>query len=285
MRFLTIAVAAIAAVAASAWHAAPRGAAPNDVTIVARDYAFDAPDSIPAGVTTIHVENHGTELHHVSIVRLESGHTAEDFKAALARDGPWPAWITFLGGPQAPVPGQVATATVDLGAGQYLIACLVHSPDSVSHAMVSHVVRGMIRPLTVAGVHRAVLLPRADMTITLSDYGFALSHPLVAGKHVIRVRNTAAQPHEIVLARLGPGKSITDLPTWVHDPNGLPPAVPVGGLTPIARGVEANIVIDLEPGEYGLICFLPDAGDGQPHFAHGMMRQVTVGGLVARRMP
>ena len=33
---------------------------------------------------------------------------------------------------------------------------------------------------------------------------------------------------------------------------------------------------DFAPGKYGLICFLPDAKDGKPHLAHGMVREITV---------
>lgn len=34
--------------------------------------------------------------------------------------------------------------------------------------------------------------------------------------------------------------------------------------------------VDLTPGEYILICFVPDAKDGKPHVAHGMMQRVTI---------
>ena len=34
--------------------------------------------------------------------------------------------------------------------------------------------------------------------------------------------------------------------------------------------------IDFAPGEYGMICFFPDAKDGKPHFMHGMIRQFSV---------
>jgi len=274
IRFSLIAIAAVTAVA---WRQAPRRTAIHELTIVARDYGFDAPDSVPAGITTIHLENHGPGLHHVEIVRLDSGHTTEDFIAALATNGPLPTWATYFGGPNVPVPGTEATATLDLAPGHYLVTCLVHSPDSATHRLMSHAVRGMVHPLTVTGTDSAVPLPRADMTITLVDYGFGMSQPLVAGKQVIRVRNAATQFHEIFLVRLAPGKTVNDVPAWVHDPAGPPPAVPLGGLTPISSGVALNITVDLAPGEYGLICFIPDPGDGKPHFVHGMMRQITVG--------
>ena len=37
--------------------------------------------------------------------------------------------------------------------------------------------------------------------------------------------------------------------------------------------------LDLAPGRYVLICFLPDAPpprDLQPHFVHGMIKEITV---------
>jgi hypothetical protein len=34
--------------------------------------------------------------------------------------------------------------------------------------------------------------------------------------------------------------------------------------------------VDLPAGEYGIICFDPDAKDGKPHLAHGMIKQLSV---------
>jgi uncharacterized cupredoxin-like copper-binding protein len=34
--------------------------------------------------------------------------------------------------------------------------------------------------------------------------------------------------------------------------------------------------VELTPGEYLAICFVPDKQDGKPHFEHGMVRQFTV---------
>jgi hypothetical protein len=34
--------------------------------------------------------------------------------------------------------------------------------------------------------------------------------------------------------------------------------------------------VDLASGNYGLICFVPDAKDGKPHLAHGMMQDFKV---------
>jgi hypothetical protein len=50
----------------------------------------------------------------------------------------------------------------------------------------------------------------------------------------------------------------------------------VGGASFIAGPVENFVEVDLTPGEYGFLCFVPDAKDGQPHVAHGMMQQFTI---------
>jgi hypothetical protein len=58
---------------------------------------------------------------------------------------------------------------------------------------------------------------------------------------------------------------------------GPPPALPVGGVAVIDAGGSGVFTADLAPGNYGMICFVPDAKDGKPHLMHGMMKQITVG--------
>jgi hypothetical protein len=36
-------------------------------------------------------------------------------------------------------------------------------------------------------------------------------------------------------------------------------------------------------GDYVLLCFVPDSGDGKPHVAHGMIRQIRVNRPQGRR--
>jgi uncharacterized cupredoxin-like copper-binding protein len=258
VRYALLAAAALAVLAAP-----PRTNSP--VTIIARDYAFDAPDTIPAGLTTIHFVNRGPELHHSMLVRLGEHHTAADFAKAMDAEGPPPSWITFVGGPNAPAPGGDATVTLNLAPGHYLLVCLVPGADGQPHAM-----KGMVRPLTVT-------LPNADVTVNLVDYGFDLSAPLKAGHRTIRVINTGSQAHEVELIRLKPGTTVAAPIHWMeHHDSPRPPADPLGGIAPISPGGEAEFTVDLTPGKYALVCFLPDAHDGKPHYAHGMTREVTV---------
>jgi hypothetical protein len=58
---------------------------------------------------------------------------------------------------------------------------------------------------------------------------------------------------------------------------GAPPAEPVGGVGLLDKGSQGSFTTELEPGAYGFICFVPDAKDGKPHLAHGMMKTIKVG--------
>lgn len=256
----------------AAYAQAP-AAEPNLVTVKARDFAFAAPATVPAGLTTVRLVNEGGEMHHAQLVRLDEGHTVEELLGAARQHGPLPAWARFVGGPNVPAPQGFTEATLDLPAGSYALVCFIPSADGVPHLM-----KGMAKPLTVVPAREpsAARAPVADVRLTLRDYAYEIAPQITAGRHTLRVENAAAQPHEVVLVRLAPGKTVQDVVAWEQTHQGPPPALPVGG-TALLSTSESNLVtLDFEPGEYALLCFVPDAGDGKPHVAHGMVRQITV---------
>jgi hypothetical protein len=245
----------------------------NTVNFTAKEFAFEGPDSIPAGLTAIKINDVGQELHHVSLIKLEQGKTFADLQAAFKAGGPPPAWAVAAGGVNPPAPGGSATAMQVLDPGNYAVVCFVESADHVPH-----LAKGMMKPLTVtANATANTTEPASDVTLTLSDYKFVLSKPLVAGKQMIKVENMAEQPHEVVLVQLAPGKTIEDLGKWVFDMKGPPPGKPIGGIPAFMKGKNSFFEATLEPGEYGMICFIPDAKDGKPHMQHGMMQQFKIG--------
>jgi hypothetical protein len=255
--------------------ASPPPAAAATVTVTATDYKLDLPDTLPAGAVTLKLVNHGKELHQAQVVRLEDGKTPADFEAAMKHEGPPPSWLKFVGGPNGIAPGQEATSTVPLTPGSYMVICLIPSTDGVPHLM-----KGMSHPLTVtaASATAGAELPAATDTVRLTDYKFGSSHPLTAGRHVVLVQNDGRQPHELVLLRLAPGKTVADFGRWATTGGmkGPPPAMPLGGVGVIDPGATGTFPVDLASGNYGLICFVPDAKDGKPHLAHGMMQDFKV---------
>ena len=261
---------AAASTAAAPPAAAPAG--PTMVTVRARDFVFDAPDQIPAGMTTFRFVNDGPGLHHLVVIRLDSAKTMADLQKALQAPGPFPSWAVTMGGPNATDPQTEGNGTIELAAGNYVLACFVDIPGGVPHFA-----KGMIRPLTVtAASGPSAAPPTAALTLTLSSYKFDLSQPLTAGTHTIKVETSAGQPHEVVLLRLEPGKTSKDILAWMPTMKGAPPAHAVGGATPSSLGHPVYFTVKLVPGRYVLVCFLPDDKDGKPHFAHGMMQTVDV---------
>src|SRR2546430_12882741 len=238
MTLRRLALASLAA-AAACTQQPPRPAGRNVVTITATDYAFGMPDTIPAGLTTFRLVNQGKELHHASLVRLGAGKSAAAFQAGLAAalqsHAPPPAWMAFVGGPNAVTVGDTATATQVVEPGSYVLVCWIPSLDGTPHGM-----KGMLHPLVVTASAAPVApAPAADVTITLTDYDFQLSQPLTAGRHVVRVDNVGAQGHEVVIAALAPGKTLHDFIAWERagDRGPLPTGQCLRGLrTPQARG-------------------------------------------------
>ncbi len=253
------------------WGSASSSPPPNTITLVAKEDQFQAPSTAPAGATRITLENQGTQVHHAVFVRLDRGKTLTDFVAAMKTEHA-PAWATFVGGPDAAVPGGRSQATIDLPAGRYLIVCMIPNAEGVPHMMM-----GMMKALTVtAASGPAPAMPAADLTVDMKDYSYTFSKPPTAGTHTLMVKNTGTQWHELEPARLKPGKTLQDLMAWGQKLDGPPPATLLGGVSPMSPGREGEMTVDFTPGQYVFLCFLPDAKDGQVHAAHGMVKAFDI---------
>ena len=266
--------AALASVAPPAPASARSVAHPPVVTVHAKDFSYAGPKTIKSGATTFRLVNDGKELHHLTLLKLAKGKTMADFAEAMKKHGPPPAWATDVGGPNPAVPGGAAEATLTLDAGEYVMICFIPSPgETMPHAM-----KGMMGSLTVLRERSAERAAKGDVTIRLSDYKFGMAKPLTAGKHLINVVNDAQQSHEVVIIMLKPGKTMADMGEWIDKQlmKGEPPGMPLGGIAALAKGRSGTFPVDLKPGKYGLICFVPDAKDGKPHSQHGMVMELAV---------
>lgn len=265
--------------------------APNVVSVTATEYVFEAPDSVAAGWSTFRMANHGKEVHYGHIVQLEPGRTVPEmvdaYAEAIRTSGPRPKWVRRFGGPGGTAPGGSSSVVQHLEAGNYVWICPVE--DSVGHP---HFAKGEFKPFVVhpalAGVEKQAGAPEADVVVRLTDYSFAIDRPFGTGRHVIRVENAGVQPHDLVLMKLMPGKTVEDVRTWMNPerprrsdvPADPPPPLDSlgtlnGGVASIGSGIEAFFEADFTPGEYVLIC-MTTAPDGRSHIEHGMIQQISV---------
>src|SRR5689334_13020153 len=255
---------------------------PPVLTITATDFRLTAPATATSGLTRIRLVNRGSEGHQAALVRLKEGHTSGQFLGALAQGfGTSRAHGTFVGGPNAAAPGQTAEATSSLRAGHYLVVCLIPSASDGT----PHVMKGMLTELDVGGRARPHAQPPAPV-IETSEYHFrfpATARRALAVGRAVEVRNAGSQIHEVVIARLQPGTTVSDVAHSADHPigtacTGPQPDEEIAGVTELAPGGRARMRADLRPGRYALLCFLPDdAHPGTSHLHQGMAYPFTVG--------
>jgi uncharacterized cupredoxin-like copper-binding protein len=247
------------------------------VTIRALDYRFEAPASVPAGTITFRLKNDGREAHHLWIVQLKDGKTPADFLEATKVWGSslkMPPWAIDVGGPNTASPGERAEGTVTLEAGTYMLVCWVPSPNGVVHVM-----KGMVQRLRVTARRAAESAePTATTNLVLDDYSFTFSKPMAAGRQIVRVENRAAtQSHEVVIAKLLPGRTLLNAVAWLNGGQGGPsPVEAIGGASGLGTGRHMYLTLDLQPGKYVLLCFIPDVKTGKPHSDHGMAKEIAI---------
>jgi hypothetical protein len=243
------------------------------IDVMASDYAFDAPDTLPAGLVTLRLMNHGQEPHHAQLLHLNDGVTFQDFAAALEAEGEGALrLVTLTGGPGALSTLKTTEVTLDLAPGSYALACFIGSPDGVPH-----LAKGMLKPVSVTptGAEDATA-PELSGTMTLRDFGFDIPDTLPAGMASFRVFNAGPQPHELNILKLAPGASASDVLAWQPDQGTPPPFEAVGGMNGLSQGLEEYMTLDLEPGEYVAICNIPDPESGTAHSRLGMIQPFTV---------
>ena len=262
---------------------APGAAGRPKVTIVARDYSFSAPPTLPAGYVDVSVENKGKEDHQVQFVKLGSM-SLDAFKAAAFKTdiGAVQKSTVFAGGPNLASAGKTTTATVKLDLGKYAVVCFIPANSDGK----PHVAHGMITVVNVAKTPASdEKRPSAASTITLRDFSFAVPKGFT-GQGVVDISNRGKQVHEMAIVKLEPGKTLKDAKSFLLTPPGTPPpagpppfaGIPgIGGVTGISPQQHAWLDMKLTPGNYVLLCFYPDPKKGDiPHALEGMVKEFTI---------
>lgn len=248
------------------------------VTIVTKDFSFDAPATIPAGYVDVTVKNDGAEGHQVQFVKLNAVTETEFTTAAGGTSIGDIGDAVFVGGPNGAGPGASTTATVKLEPGKYGIACFIPAADGVAHAA-----KGMVGFVTVektdASVFRA---PKSDGTIVLGDFVFEPPKNF-NGRGTFAVENQGNQVHEMAYFKIAEGKTLDDVKAYILTPPGTPPPpgpppfAEGGGIVGLSHGQENWLDFDLAAGDYAMFCFFPDPTKGDlPHAIEGMIKEFTV---------
>ncbi len=270
----------------------------HSITILAEDYAFQAPDRISSGWTTINYENQGTEPHFMLIAKVPDGHTFDEYATdvllpfndvwySLRDDGisvekafenlgaTVPEWfwsVEFMGGIGVLSPGHTSEVTLNLDPGTYVLECYIKTEDGEMHSM-----EGMLRELTVTEEPSGATAPEADIQITLSNFemdvqGYLSSGPRTVSVH-LKENPEEGFGHNVHVARLEPDTNVKELIQWMNffDVEGLRnpnPSTFLGGMHLLPVGETGYFTIDLKPGRYLFV---------SEYTGHlGVLKEVTV---------
>lgn len=268
----------VPALGARSSHASPVQAPVRGITIKASTPSF--PTQIPAGIVSVTLVSDAKGEAEASFARANPGATLAQIQAAnAAARNSIPAYVrlthllTFIGGANSVPSGITETVVLDMRTpGLYGVDITVgNGPDR------------LITFNVTPGSGQQASLPPATISATLKDMKFlGLPKQLAAGTATFQITNRGPQVHEMSLVRLDAGKTQKDVLNLLRSPqgqNGPPPAWAhdMGGMDVISPQQSAGLRLNLTPGYYVALCFMPDVKkQGEPHVMEGMIAHFTV---------
>lgn len=178
------------------------------------------------------------------------------------------ALVTLLGGAQV-APGTSQQVTFDLQPGSHIALDFGAGPPQIASFTAT------------AGSGPAPAEPVAAVNADLIDFQFTLPDQIKAGAQSWKIENKGSQWHEMGIFKLNEGVTVEDVMAMMaseQPPEGPPPYEEMAFWAPMSAGERAWLTVDLPPGAYTVMCFLPDFASDPPmsHLEHGMVRTLTV---------
>ncbi len=179
-------------------------------------------------------------------------------------------------------PGETASVVIDLQPGVNAVNYFA-SPDDGPPS-------NRMFKLEVTGEATDFAEPEPDVVAEMFEMDFSMPDEIPAGPLVWEIDNTGEQPHFILLSRYPEPFTEDDVMALLMTagPGGPPEGTPAPGAldfmlfedafeSPVMSGGNRNwYEIDLEPGYYVALCFIPDPETGAPHALMGMYEVFTV---------
>jgi len=243
------------------------------LTVVAHDTSLEVAPTIPAGLATVRLELKSSVRRELIVHRIPAGTLAETLaRDAAGRPSRWFEKWSF-GGPGVPRDSaRDASATMEMRPGRYLL--LAYEVDAAGRP------RGDRYIWTeIASVARNFLVPARfsdpDATIRVKDSRLDVVGVLRRGQRTLQVENRGARPHDLVVGRLKPGKTMDDVRRWDGD-RGDAPFVYVGSLTPMSADVTAQTRLVLQTGEHVVFSTMRHGGERDRDYQRGLLASFKV---------
>jgi hypothetical protein len=138
---------------------------------------------------------------------------------------------------------------------------------------------GRISPAIAGQSTAAVTATLPTASFTSVGYTFTGPATVPAGWVHFELINRGPRAHMLGIVTLSDGKTIADLLSDTYaDPTGPLPAYVTfhGGPDAVDAGGVSSATVNLQPGDYAVVCTMPDGDTGRTHLVHGMIRPFTV---------
>ncbi len=252
---------------------------------------FTIPETVESGITTISFANETEAPLTPIFARLNAEVAIEDFMTALQEGEEAAIALVTLLGSTMTMPMSTSEITYALEPGTHLLLNFGDGPPQIGQFAVT------------GSADVETELPEADMTVSLVDFAFAIPLTVPAGEQTWLVRNIGEQWHEVAIMEVDPDMSIAEIQQGILAEAQGPPAEataeaaePASEATaeateaamaeeggppaflwlPMSPGQEALVPVNIPPGTYAVVCFLPDFASGHSHVELGMFQVITV---------
>jgi hypothetical protein len=222
---------------------------PVEMRITVTDDGYEMPAELEAEPVSLTLQNEGNQAHRADFARLNEGVSKDEIRSVLA-EGPRAIFplITIAGSIEVTQPGATREVGMIFPQGDYiLLDSQVNGRPPMSFFSV-----------TAARGPKVEEQP-SDYSIEVGEYYFEVSEP-ASGRATVEITNAGQQSHEVGILPAGAKPEGPEL-TTVFAP---------------APGGKMWVPATLEPGEYTLVCFLPDLKTGKPHVRLGMRQNIRV---------
>ena len=231
---------------------APRSEAqpepPQGIRITVTDESYEMPGELESEPVSLTLQNEGKQVHRAYFARLNQGVTTKEVRSALSTSPDELFLLITIAGSMPEIePGASSENGMLFPEGEYVVIDPeVKGPPPVSF-------------FTVSASGSDVAEPEADYSIEAGDFYFEVPDPS-SGEATVEITNVGNQSHEVGIGRKGVRGEETEV-TTVFAP---------------APGGKMWTTVTLEPGDYTLVCFLPDPKTGKTHADLGMKQDFSV---------
>jgi hypothetical protein len=244
------------------------------------DYSVTVPKEVEGGAVELTLNNGGNQAPHAAqLIRLGEGHTFQEALPIIDSNKPVPIpdWINGYGGVGPVQPGHSGTATVNLDEGHYVL-----QDDAQNGAKNPPYAEFDVKETSNAE------LPETDAKVTAATTGSSdpaheyewKSEGLKPGQNEITFDSQGDEALHVLVAAPINGNATIEQVGQELDSNAPPRSIDSqnAAQTEVIDGGKQEVTtLDLKPGRYAFICFLPDRDEpDKPHYKTGLLKEVTI---------